>query len=222
MTNKKRIYNAISPTEAVASDYVKINGKESYDPIPTNGIRDIQSIEELQKRGYFVKREMSKESGSYIEHGTIELKMSIATAEDTGEPLAEKIKVRVGKSTGAIFVADEDLTNLVIDGTAGADTLKLIDKLAQDGKYLKLKSVHTEATDTKHFFGQVKVKGFTHDGNTLGDIDKEYPLAGQNQENENIRVQNDFNVVLDGQNFIEYTIDADVSVNKRFKTEWCR
>jgi hypothetical protein len=222
MQKNKRVYLAINGSQAAESDFVMINGRESYDPLPVNHNVDIQSIETLEKNGYRVNREQNRESGSYVESGTIELKMSIGVADDGQTPLAERVIVRVGKSTGAIFIEDEDLSALVVDGTAGDKTLALIDRLAQEGKYLKLKGVHTEASDTKHFLGSVKVKGYTHDGDRLKDENKEYPLAGDNQENENIRIQNDLNVVLDGQNWIEYAIDAGVSVNKRFKTDWCR
>jgi hypothetical protein len=243
---KVRVYFPLGSEYYMESPWVRINGKPAFEPVegqPQLKLADVVH-EAVEKGKAFIDKSMcltdcyesaktetsnpsqADHKGKYGEianHGKEFDQIELTLATSGGEDGVSRIGLsdfNLGIFDGAL-VADDTMT---VGGTFGADTLKVVGRLANYG-FLKLEKLHFEA-DAEGFFATTPLlKTFSHTGVCISDQRLHYPKAKAEDDNTNIRTMDEkylaaknIDTTLHGKNYLEIITPKERSVNMTLYT----
>ena len=212
-----RIYTPISKYQCIATPYIVVKGKESYDPMPEGALPEIELIEDVVSNGGIVDSDYSLVAGKngHSEGGQIELIIKYDDSEENKElPSKAIVKIGVDDKTLPIFGESTVIPKyLEIGGTYGESTLEVIAGLARERGSLIFNSIHFDADNDKHFTGRIRERQFLHDGTSAGEKPHPYPRSNSGDLQTTIREIIGMNAHLDGFGWLEMPVHKGVGVN---------
>ena len=200
----------------MATDYVRRNGKRSFQPVHEVKVRRIEDLAEVN--GIL---EINEAFGTEGEEGVINL--ILEPIKDDGGNVPANAIAYVGASNASLGIFKESVEaahkSVRVGGSFGANTLNVIAQLALSGKCLKLDSAHFTA-DSSFFASQMLYEKFKHDGSSNGSERRLYPNASDRTENTGIKVMPNLNVTLDGTSYLKIPVGGAAKI--QFKTTFLK
>lgn len=236
---KVRVYFPFGSEYFMESPWVEINGRRAFEPVdgqPQLKLTDVVN-EAIEKGKAVIDKSMcltdcyetsenrnASQADSKGKYGKIpnhgkefdQIELTLEAPDD------EDGTVRIGLSDSNLGIFDDALVaddTMTIGGTFGADTLKVVGRLANYG-FLKLEKLHFEA-DAEGFFATTPLlKTFSHTGVCISDQRLHYPKATAEDDNTNIRTMDEkyltnknIDTTLHGKNYLEIITPKERSVN---------
>ena len=236
---KNRVYFPLGSEYYMESPWVETNGRRSFEPTtdqPKIKLADV--VREAEQKGDAVidcsmcisdcysgskpanyEGKVAKGGMRQVEQDQIELGVTATAATAVIRVGLAPAEVNLG-----IFGTTDPSTDVTVTGTLGADTLKVIGRLAHYG-HVKLRKIHIDADDEAFFGTTPLLKQFNHTGRCVKEETVHYPKASAEDDNPTIRVfdekyMDNKDIVLSGMNFLQINIPNGEAANISLYTEF--
>ncbi|BDS10865.1 hypothetical protein [Aureispira anguillae] len=222
---KVRVFFPVGNQYYLPSPWVEINGERSFEPVENQPQYKLAAVVEqaVQKGTAIIDKSMSmgdcykvkaitprasnKENSDKVEYSQIEVIIETATDAEA--------KVCLGMSDLGLEIFDGAQVvkgSPVIGGTFKDNTLNVIGRLANHG-LLQITGARFLASNDNVYSYSPRFKTYSHVGEVINDKRLHYPKSSSNDENTEIRTMDSnyltekgLSLVLDGMNFIEFTV----------------